>query len=182
MSNDAGGRITEASSSLIQVAKDAVDNQSSARDWGREAIRLITEDGHSVEGVIAQTKQALAWHHMSGLMDTNAKRSKFNNYFSTIRYLVTGWACGAIPISKRDDVLCNKVSFLYIYAHQRKLEKEEATSFDNAVERLTRVTAYAQDASPTTALRLKGEVALLLEVLERKAPHQLSRIALSADP
>ena len=157
---------------LIRSAKDAVDNQPSAKDWGREAIRLIVEDGHSVEGVIAQTKQALAWHHMGGLLDTDAKRSKFNNYFSTLRYLIPGWAIGEIPLSKRDDVLRGDASFLSVYAHQKKLEKEEATSFDDAVERLTRVRAFAQSASPATARRLRQEVMLLLEVLSGKAPQQ----------
>jgi len=163
-------REPNASSPLARMAKDAVDNQSSARDWGREALRLIIEDGETVEGVITRTKQALGWHHMSGLLDTESKRSKFNNYFSTLRYLVAGWGCGSIPVSKRDDVLSDRASFLYIYAHQKKLEKEEATGFDDAVECLTRVRAFAQDVSPATALRLKQEAALLLEVLNRKAP------------
>jgi len=157
---------------LIQSAKDAVDNQPSAKDWGREAIRLIVEDGHSVEGVITRTKQALGWHHMGGLLDTDAKRSKFNNYFSTLRYLIPAWAIGEIPLSKRDDVLRGDASFLSVYAHQKKLEKEEASSFDDAVERLTRVRAFAQDASPATALRLKHEVLVLLEVLNGKTPPQ----------
>lgn len=157
---------------LIRSAKDAIHSQSSAKDWGREAIRLIVEDGHSVEGVIAQTKQALAWHHMGGILDTDAKRSKFNNYFSTLRYLIPAWACESIPAGKRDDVLRGEASFLSVYAHQKKLEKEEATSFDDNVERLTRVRTFAQDASPATALRLKQEVMLLLEVLDSKAPHQ----------
>lgn len=157
---------------LLQTAKEAVDNQPSAKDWGREAIRLIVEDGHSVEGVIAQTKQALAWHSMSGILDTDAKRSKFNNYFSTLRYLIPAWACGSIPVGKRDDVLRGDASFLSVYAHQKKLEKEETTSFNDAVERLTRVRAFAQDASPATALRLKQEVLHLLRVLNDKAPPQ----------
>lgn len=157
---------------LLQSAKEAVDNQPSAKDWGREAIRLIVEDGHSVEGVIAQTKQALAWHSMSGILDTDGKRSKFNNYFSTLRYLIPAWACGSIPVGKRDDVLRGDASFLSVYAHQKKLEKEETTSFNDAVERLTRVRAFAQDASPATALRLKQEVLHLLRVLNDKAPPQ----------
>lgn len=109
---------------------------------------------------------------MGGLLDTDAKRSKFNNYFSTLRYLIPGWAIGEIPLSKRDDVLRGDASFLSVYAHQKKLEKEEASSFDDAVERLTRVRAFAQKASPATALRLKQEVLVLLEVLNRKAPQQ----------
>lgn len=172
MSVDASQREPQASSPLAQMAKDAVDNQPSARDWGREALRLVIEEGQSVEGVIAQTKQALAWHHMSGLIDTEAKRSKFNNYFSTLRYLVSGWACGAIPVGKRDDVLRGDASFLSLYAHQKKLEKEEATSFSDAVERLTRVRTFAQNASPATALRLKQEVLGLLEMLNNKASQQ----------
>jgi hypothetical protein len=162
----------DADAALAQLAIDAINNQPSARNWGREAIRLVIEESQSVEGVIAQTKQALAWHHMSGLIDTEAKRSKFNNYFSTLRYLVSGWACGAIPICKRDDVLRGDASFLSVYAHQKKLEKEEATSFDDAVERLSRVRAFAQDASPAMALRLKQEVLTLLELLNGKAPQQ----------
>lgn len=162
----------ESSALLIRSAKDAVDNQPSAKDWGREAIRLIVEDGHSVEGVIAQTKQALAWHHTAGLLDTDAKRSKFNNYFSTLRYLIPGWVCGSIPVSKRNDVLRGDVSFLSVYALQKKWEKEEASSFDDAVARLTSVRAFAQDASPATAFRIKQEVMLLLDVLNRKAHQQ----------
>jgi len=109
---------------------------------------------------------------MGGLLDTDAKRSKFNNYFSTLRYLIPAWAIGEIPLSKRDDVLRGDASFLSVYAHQKKLEKEEASSFDDAVERLTRVRAFAQDASPATALRLKHEVLVLLEVLNGKTPPQ----------
>lgn len=172
MSVNAAQQKSEATSPLAQLAKDAIDNQPSAKEWGREALRLIIEDGQSVEGVIAQTKQAIAWHHMSDLIDTEAKRSKFNNYFSTLRYLVTGWACESIPVSKRNDVLRGDASFLSVYAHQKKLEKEGATSFDDAVERLTRVRAFAQDASPAMALRLKQEVMLLLDLLNRKAPQQ----------
>jgi hypothetical protein len=107
---------------------------------------------------------------MSGILDTDAKRSKFNNYFSTLRYLIPGWAIGEIPLRKRDDVLRGDVSFLSVYAHQKKLEKEESSSFNDAVERLTRVRAFAQDASPATALRLRQEVMLLLGVLNDKAP------------
>ena len=157
---------------LLQSAKEAVDNQPSAKDWGREAIRLIVEDGHSVEGVIAQTKQALAWHSMSGILDTDAKRSKFNNYFSTLRYLIPAWACGSIPVGKRDDVLRGDASFLSVYAQQKKLEKEDATSFNDAVKWLTCVQAFAQNASPATAFRLRQEVMVLLEMLNGKAPRE----------
>jgi len=157
---------------LIRSAKHAIDDQSSAKDWGREAIRLIVEDGHSVEGVISQTKQALAWHNLHGILDTDAKRSKFNNYFSTIRYLIPAWACGSIPVGKRDDVLRGDASFLSVYAQQKKLEKEDATSFNDAVKWLTCVQAFAQNASPATAFRLRQEVMVLLEMLNGKAPRE----------
>ncbi len=166
------GTSSEEISTLVRAAKDAVENQTSARDWGREAIRLVVEDGRSVEGLINSTKQALGWHHLSGLIDSDAKRSKFHNYFSTLRYLVEGWACGAIPISKRNAVLSGETSFLWVYAQQKKLEKEETTNFDDAVEQLSRVRAFAETASPATARRLKEEVVILLELLEHVAPGQ----------
>jgi len=157
---------------LAETAKDAIESPSGARDWGREAIRLVVEHGLSVEGVIARTKDSLAWHDKAGLLDSDAKRSKFNNYFSTIRYLVEGWASGAIPLSKRDEVLRDEVSFLYVYAFHKKLEKEDASNLKDALERVARLRAFAENASPATALRLKQEVAALLEALERKASTQ----------
>lgn len=150
------------------MAKDAVNSQSSARDWGREAIRLIVEEGRSVESVITETKDALAWHYNGGILDTLAKKSKFNNYFSTIRYLIPGWASGSISMETRDEVLSGATSFLWVYAHQKKREKADISSFENAIENIARIKSYAIDASPENALRLKQEISILIDILNQR--------------
>lgn len=152
--------------SLAAMAKIAIDNQEYTRNWGREAIRLIVEDGRSVESVITETKEALAWHYNGGLVDTPSKKSKFNNYFSTIRYLIPGWASGSIPLDSRNDVLNGTASFLFVYAHQKKLEKAEASSLDEAIACLARIKLFVSEVSPADAERLKQEIAILLESVE----------------
>jgi hypothetical protein len=151
------------------MAKDAVENQPSAREWGQEAIRLIYEDGHSVEAVIEQTKRALGWHHMGGLIDSDAKRSKFFNYFSTVRYLTAGWLNGTMSTNTRDAILRGDASFLSIYASQKKLEKEEVTSLAKALDQVNSVRSFANTASPSAVERLRRELIILLDSIDAKS-------------
>jgi hypothetical protein len=162
--------------SLAAMAKVAIDNQEYTRNWGREAIRLIVEDGRSVESIITETKEALAWHYHNGILDTPQKKAKFNNYFSTIRYLIPGWASGSIPLDSRNAVLNGTASFLYVYAQQKKLEKAEASSFDEAMARLAWIKLFVAEVSPANAERLKQEIAILLEAVELRLSMPTRRI------